>query len=191
MTKGLHGLIFRSGIFILLFTVVLIFWGCVSTIGREELAREYYNLGNAYFEIGKFQKAISYYRKAFGYDNTLKSSSYNLALAYIKTGELQKAIDILKNLLEEDPENLKVLEALSYAYHLNGDDESSITVLDQILRLSPENTDALNNKGIILWNGKDSDGDKIANGNYFYKLRAKSKLSKQKAEKIGKLIILK
>ena len=43
----------------------------------------------------------------------------------------------------------------------------------------------------ILWNGKDSDGDKIANGNYFYKLRAKSKLSKQKAEKIGKLIILK
>jgi hypothetical protein len=43
----------------------------------------------------------------------------------------------------------------------------------------------------ILWNGKDADGDKIANGNYFYKLCAKSKLSKHKAEKIGKLIILK
>ena len=43
----------------------------------------------------------------------------------------------------------------------------------------------------IIWNGKDGDGDNIANGNYFYKLRAKSGLSNYSAEKLGKLIILK
>ena len=37
----------------------------------------------------------------------------------------------------------------------------------------------------VFWNGKDGDGDPIANGTYFYKIKADSE------EKIGKVIILK
>ncbi|MFO7897139.1 MAG: C25 family cysteine peptidase [Candidatus Cloacimonadales bacterium] len=43
----------------------------------------------------------------------------------------------------------------------------------------------------IAWTGRDNDGDKLANGTYFYKLRVKSETDGKLSEKIGKLIILK
>ena len=43
----------------------------------------------------------------------------------------------------------------------------------------------------IYWNGKDADGDDIANNTYFYKIKAKQLTNNKITEKIGKLIILK
>jgi hypothetical protein len=43
----------------------------------------------------------------------------------------------------------------------------------------------------IYWDGKDGDGDRIANNTYFYKIKAKQAENGKIAEKIGKLIILK
>jgi len=43
----------------------------------------------------------------------------------------------------------------------------------------------------IYWNGKDGDGDEIANNTYFYKIKAKQINNKKVTEKIGKVIILK
>jgi Peptidase family C25/Propeptide_C25 len=43
----------------------------------------------------------------------------------------------------------------------------------------------------IYWNGKDGDGDKIANNTYLYKIKAKQRSNNKVSEKIGKVIILK
>lgn len=43
----------------------------------------------------------------------------------------------------------------------------------------------------IYWDGKDGDGDYIANNTYFYKIRAKQPDNKKATEEIGKVIILK
>ncbi len=43
----------------------------------------------------------------------------------------------------------------------------------------------------IYWDGKDGDGDEIANNTYFYKIKAKQQTSKKVAEEIGKVVILK
>ena len=43
----------------------------------------------------------------------------------------------------------------------------------------------------ISWDGKDDDGDEIANNTYFYKIKAKQLSNNKITEKIGKLIILK
>ncbi|MCF7794569.1 MAG: hypothetical protein K9N09_11315 [Candidatus Cloacimonetes bacterium] len=43
----------------------------------------------------------------------------------------------------------------------------------------------------IYWDGKDGDGDEIANNTYFYKIKAKQLSNKKVTEEIGKLIILK
>ncbi len=43
----------------------------------------------------------------------------------------------------------------------------------------------------IYWDGKDDVGDGIANGTYFYKVKATQLDNEKKSEKIGKLIILK
>ena len=42
----------------------------------------------------------------------------------------------------------------------------------------------------VVWNGKDADQDDLANGTYFYKIRAKQEVGGQLTERIGKLIIL-
>ena len=43
----------------------------------------------------------------------------------------------------------------------------------------------------VYWDGKDSDGDKLANGTYLYKIRAKGLNGSKSSEKTGKVIILK
>ncbi|MDP8268639.1 MAG: C25 family cysteine peptidase [Candidatus Tenebribacter davisii] len=43
----------------------------------------------------------------------------------------------------------------------------------------------------VQWNGKDAEGDTIANNTYFYKIKAKQLNTDKITEKIGKLIILK
>ena len=43
----------------------------------------------------------------------------------------------------------------------------------------------------IYWNGKDDDGDEIANNTYFYKIKAKQTNNGKISEKIGKVIIFK
>ena len=43
----------------------------------------------------------------------------------------------------------------------------------------------------VYWDGKDADGDDIANNTYFYKIKAKQLTNNKITEKIGKLIILK
>ena len=43
----------------------------------------------------------------------------------------------------------------------------------------------------ISWDGKDDDGDEIANNTYFYKIKANQLSNNKITEKIGKLIILK
>jgi hypothetical protein len=42
----------------------------------------------------------------------------------------------------------------------------------------------------IPWNGKDNDGDEIANGIYFYKVIVKSDGNNQSNETIGKLVVM-
>jgi hypothetical protein len=43
----------------------------------------------------------------------------------------------------------------------------------------------------VYWDGRDGDGDEIANNTYFYKIKAKQLSNSKVTEKIGKVIILK
>ena len=64
---------------------------CVSQAAREELAQEYYNLGNAFYEIRSYDRAIDYYTLAISHDPGLLNAHYNLSLALIKQGRGDKA----------------------------------------------------------------------------------------------------
>ncbi len=57
----------------------------------------------------------------------------------------------------------------------------------KIKHLSAFGCDANYNQ--INWNGRDEDGDVIANGTYFYRIKAVSLETKKSAKKIGKFII--
>ncbi len=135
----------------LLLCLVLILVSCVTTGSIEEISSEYYNIGNAYFKLGEYAKAVKYYEKAYRLNPRLSESRYNLSLAYMKIGKFSNAEKILTELLEKDPKNVKVLNALAYDYYLKGDDAKSLEMFGRILKEYPESRDARNNIAIIYW----------------------------------------
>jgi tetratricopeptide (TPR) repeat protein len=135
----------------LLLVSALILGGCVTSKRDHEIASEFYDLGNAYVELGKYDKAIAEFQAALKIDPGFVKADYNLALAYAHAKRTDDAIAILKKLLMADPENTQVLSALGWAYHLAARDTDALVQYTTVVRLSPADLNALYNAGIILW----------------------------------------
>jgi tetratricopeptide (TPR) repeat protein len=94
--------------------------GCRSTVRYEELAQEYFNLGNAYFEAGDYDRSYLYYTRALEYDRDFPAAGFNLARLYIERDEPVAALDVLDRLLEDDRSNTLYLETRAFALALAG-----------------------------------------------------------------------
>ena len=125
--------------------------GCASGGKSPDIAAEYYNLGNAYFEMAHYDKAIAYYTTALGFNPEHAGARINMALALIQQKKAPEAREILTKLLAEDEKNVTVMTALGWALHAEGKDEEALAQYDRIAELSPENYDALYNSALILW----------------------------------------
>ncbi len=130
---------------------------CVTYNSVENISSEYYNIGNGFFELGNYSKAIYYYEKAYKLNPKLSNSRYNLALSYSRVGRFDDAKKVLNDLLVQDPKNLKILKALAYNYYLKGDEDKTVEFLNRILEEYPEDRDALNNLGVIYWKRGEID----------------------------------
>jgi tetratricopeptide (TPR) repeat protein len=117
----------------------------------QDLAAEYHNIGNGFFELKKYDKAIRYYEMALERNPDLAGARWNLALSYYRTGAFDAAERILDAWLARDPEAVEAREALALVYRGRGKRTEALDVLDHILSIAPEDTAALNNKAIILW----------------------------------------
>ena len=98
----------RAGVLrVLLFCAGVVFnlASCASGVPEKDVAPLYYNLGNAYFELGELDRAVESYLKAIELDESLARASFNLAKVYVEKNQLDKASRILEELLTEDPEN--------------------------------------------------------------------------------------
>ncbi|MCF7927598.1 MAG: tetratricopeptide repeat protein [Spirochaetales bacterium] len=138
----------RNLTFLLIISVLL--FSCVSSIRREDLAPEFFNMGNAYYEVGRFEKAGEYYKKALEYDPGLYRAGFNLARAYIELEMYQDAEDILRELLDEDPDNTKLLETLAYNHLQQDQSLQAYRYYLLVLKQSPYHERALYNLGRIL-----------------------------------------
>ncbi|SIQ92912.1 Tetratricopeptide repeat-containing protein [Alkalispirochaeta americana] len=105
----------------LLALVALGMGGCVSRVDRQELAQEYFNLGNAYFELQDYERSYRYYRRAIELSDNIPAAGFNLARLYLERGEDQKALDILTTLLARDPENTLIREVYGYTLYRLGE----------------------------------------------------------------------
>lgn len=122
----------------------------MSEVTPKQTAQLYYDLGNAYTQLGEQDKATAAYLNALKLDSSLLKASYNLSRVYIESGQFAKAIKLLEALLSEDPQNLTVLDTLGYAYYKEGKRNEALTYYDKVLKLSPSNKNALYNRGMIL-----------------------------------------
>ncbi len=140
----------RSAILIAVLAVLLIAAsGCTTWVRGPDLAREYYNIGNAFYDLGRFDRAVDYYRRALALDRTLAAASFNLARVYVDQGRLPDAVDVLLELIGRDPESVLLRETLAFVYFLQGDVDQAEERYREVLALSPFHVNALYNLGRI------------------------------------------
>ena len=132
-------------------TIVLAAAGCATDTGRREIALEYFNLGNAYLELGKLDEAARAFESALRLDASLARADYNLAVAYVRLDRAGEAVDILERLVADDPGSVTTLLASGWALHEAGRDAEALARYDAAAALAPENQEALYNAGLILW----------------------------------------
>lgn len=123
--------------------------GCVGGLSRRESAKLYYNLGNAYLELGDTAKASESYLKALEYNKNMKIASFNLAKAYIEVEKYSEAIEIIDGMLIKEPENTILLSAKAYCVYRFGNYEKATEIYDNVLDIDPGNLEALYNSAII------------------------------------------
>jgi tetratricopeptide (TPR) repeat protein len=141
----------RAGAFAVALLAVLAAVGCATDTRGREIALEYFNLGNAYLELGRLDEAARAYEAALRLDPSLARADYNLAVAYVRLGRAGEAADILDRLAAEQPDSVTVLLASGWALHEACRDDAALARYDAVAGMAPENQDALYNSGLILW----------------------------------------
>lgn len=131
-----------------LFVVVLV-GGCASTKEREELAQEYYNLGNAFFELRDYEQSYRYYRRAIALSESIPAAGYNLARLHMEREEHAQALAVLDEILDSDPENTLVRETRAYVLYQLGNSAAARSEYRDLLASSPGRRRAAYNLGLL------------------------------------------
>lgn len=137
--------------FIIILSFLFLIFGCATGVKETDLANEYYNIGNSYYNMEKYDDACRFFERALDFNPSFSKAKYNLAIASIKANKIEKAIAILEDLLDEDSENIDILSTLVYSYHEMGEYEKALSIITLILKAYPNNSYALYNGGILLW----------------------------------------
>ena len=112
----------------------------------------YLLMGNGYFYMNDFDKAIASYNKALQLDPNFKDAKTNLALVYREGGKivgqkqnnLPKAIEMLSKAVEIDPTDVAAMSFLGTAYGMSNQPQKLIDVLSKALAIRYDKQDAIN-----------------------------------------------
>jgi len=158
----------RRTVFLLIVAAVLILNNCVSSGAAS--AEEYFAIGMAYFDMGKFAEAEKWLNRAKAKDRTMHASEYNLGRIAFETGRYDDALKYFKSILKRDPNNVLALKAAAYTYIRNGDIEKAGELYDKVLKLVPESADDGYNYALVLFAMKKYEESEQILKNYEFAL---------------------
>jgi tetratricopeptide (TPR) repeat protein len=112
----------------------------------------YLLMGNGYFYLEDFDKALDMYNKGLQLDPNFKDIKANLALVYReggkiigqKQGNLPKSIEYLSKAVELDPTDVAAMSYLGTAYGMSNQPQKLIDVLTKALAIRYDKQDAIN-----------------------------------------------
>ncbi|MDR1099004.1 MAG: tetratricopeptide repeat protein [Treponema sp.] len=119
-------------------------WGAVT-------AEEYFSLGMAYFELGKFEEAEKWLSRARVADKTQTASDYNLGRIAFDAGRYEDAAKHFEAVLKKDPQNVMALKAAAYTRIKTEDFDAAEGYYQRVLVLVPESADDGYNYALVLF----------------------------------------
>ena len=134
----------------LLFFCALPFFA-LSCASNAATAEEYYSIGMAYYELGKFPEAERWLLRAAAADKTKTASEYNLGRIAFETGRYEDASRHFENILKRDPDNVMTLKAAAYTRIKTGDISQAESLYNRVLTLVPESSDDGYNYALVLY----------------------------------------
>ncbi|MDR0389072.1 MAG: tetratricopeptide repeat protein [Spirochaetaceae bacterium] len=130
--------------------LALVFSAAACASGGAVSPEEYYSLGVAYMDLGKYDEAEKWFERAEAFDKTRNAARYNLGRVAFETGRYAEAAEIFESLLRRDPSNVTTLKAAAYASIRNGDMEKALAHYEKILSLVPPDADDGYNYALVL-----------------------------------------
>jgi tetratricopeptide (TPR) repeat protein len=153
-------------LFVLPALIIIAFNGC-GTLGAAS-AEEYYSIGMAYFEIGKYEEAERWLNRARMVNKTQVASEYNLGRIAFETGRYQEAARHFEAILKRDPDNVLALKAAAYTRIKTGELEVAEQFYRRVLTLSPESADDGYNYALVLYAmERYADAERVLSGYEF------------------------
>jgi tetratricopeptide (TPR) repeat protein len=141
----------RKYIFYLLFIVSLfavVLNGCAKNVTS---AQEYYSIGMAYYDLGKFDEAERWLNRAKLADRTMVASTYNLGRIAYETKRYEDAAKHFESVLKRDKDNVLALKAAAYSRIKTGDIEIAEKHYARLQTLVPESADDGYNHALVLF----------------------------------------
>jgi len=121
-----------------------------ATAQAPRIALEYYEIGNAWLAMEKWDKAGAAYERALAYDRSLVAASYNLARALAEAGAYPRALEVLERLRSDDPDNVRLIAFRAYVLNKSGDDEAALAAYRRAAELNPRDAGTLRNLALLL-----------------------------------------
>ena len=132
----------------MLFSLAVLAAACAST-GPSLVAKDWFDLGNAWLEKGDWKKAGQAYSHALALDSSFAGASYNLARALTESGDYDLALKALDALAARDPGNVKIIAARAYALYKKGDAKAALRTYRELLSLDTFAPDAVYNAALL------------------------------------------
>jgi tetratricopeptide (TPR) repeat protein len=114
-------------------------------------AEEYYSLGMAYYELGKYAEAEKWLNRARLVDKTKIASEYNLGRIAFATGRYEEASRHFDRILQVDGDNVLALKAAAYTRIKTGELTLAEALYERVLTLVPESADDGYNYALVLY----------------------------------------
>ena len=114
-------------------------------------AEEYFSIGMAYFNLGKFDEAERWLNRARQADRTMVASTYNLGRLAYELKRYEEAASRFEDILKRDPYNILALEAAAFSRIRTGDMETADRHYSALLNLIPESADSGYNHALVLY----------------------------------------
>jgi tetratricopeptide (TPR) repeat protein len=127
----------------------------VSCASQTAQAEEYYTIGMAYYNIGKFDEAEKWLERARNADRTMTASEYQLGRIAFENKRYSEAAKYFEDILKKDKQNVLALEAAAYTRIKMGDNERALQHYREVLALVPENADDGYNYALLLYAAKE------------------------------------
>ncbi|MDR2965466.1 MAG: tetratricopeptide repeat protein [Treponema sp.] len=137
----------RKAIYIVFLTISILIFGCASSIE----ATEFYEIGMAYFELGKFEEAEKWLNRARSSDRTMTASQYNLGRIAFEQQRFEEAAGHFESILKKDPNNILALRAAAYTRIKSGDINKAEKHYAKLLELVSESSDDGHNHALVLF----------------------------------------